>query len=248
MNLTNTLNLPPAFLRAIQAHEHDIGDADISVSELIGPPRIRILRKRYPEQITSDVSDMLWLLFGTAVHEHLAKHATNVLAEERLSMDVTTALGTVKVSGAFDSLSLDTDASLVDLKTTSVWKILKGDLEDWTAQLNLYQHLAEHHGHEVRRLQIIALLRDWTKREADKGGDYPKCPAVVIPIESWSDDWRQSYLEDRVLVHQEAEKVLPLCSSAERWERKGKFIRCDGGYCDAVAPCKQQGDNQWQTM
>lgn len=246
MNLENKLNLPPAFLKSIASHTHDRGGAHITVSELIAPPRIRVLRHRYPKQITADVSDMLWLLFGTAVHEHLAKHATNALTEERLSMDVTTELGTWKVSGAFDSLSLDRDGSLDDYKTTSVWKVLKGDLEDWTAQLNLYQHLAEHHGHEVRQLQIIALLRDWTKREADKGGDYPKCPAVVIPIESWPDKWRQSYLEDRVLVHQEAERTLPLCTNLERWERKGKFLRCEQ-YCDAVVPCKKEGDAQWQT-
>jgi PD-(D/E)XK nuclease superfamily protein len=246
MKIENKLGLPPAFERALHAHQHDRGGAEITVSELIGPPRIRMLRKRYPEQISADVSDMLWLLFGTAVHEHLAKHATNALTEERLGMDVTTALGTWRVSGAFDSLSLDSDGSLDDYKTTSVWKVLKGDLDDWTAQLNLYQHLAEHHGHEVRQLRIIALCRDWARRDMLRTAHYPKSPAVVIPIESWSDSWRQSYLEDRLLIHQQAEKELPLCTNAERWERKGKFIRC-ADYCDAVTPCKQQGDAQWQT-
>jgi len=246
MKIGNRLGLPPAFERALHAHQHDRGGAEITVSELIGPPRIRMLRKRYPEQISADVSDMLWLLFGTAVHEHLAKHATNALTEERLGMDVTTALGTWRVSGAFDSLSLDHDGSLDDYKTTSIWRVIRGDYSAWEEQVNLYAHLAEHHGLEVRTLRAIVLCRDWHHGDKKRHRNYPALPITVVTLPLWDDETRQRFLMDRVLLHQEAERNLPLCSDEDRWKRRdGTFARCEN-YCDALVPCRDLvKDAQW---
>ncbi len=37
---------------------------DISVTSLIGPPKIFQLRKRHSEEITEDASDRVWTLLG----------------------------------------------------------------------------------------------------------------------------------------------------------------------------------------
>jgi hypothetical protein len=64
---TNKYDLPETIVRAVSNDTHPVG-GDISVTQLIDSPKIRILKKKHKEEIQEDVSDMLYALMGTALH------------------------------------------------------------------------------------------------------------------------------------------------------------------------------------
>lgn len=79
---TNKLNLPESFVKAVTIDKHRVY-GDISVTQLIDSPRIRVLRKQHDEEI--DVSTMQWALFGTAMHTVLER-------SEQSSFDIRTLM------------------------------------------------------------------------------------------------------------------------------------------------------------
>lgn len=69
--ITNTYDLPAPLVAAIRNDEYSRGDCDLSVTELIGPARIRQLKRKYDKLITEDASDRLWSLIGKIGHKIL---------------------------------------------------------------------------------------------------------------------------------------------------------------------------------
>lgn len=67
---TNEHNLPESYVKAVKVDKHRVY-GDISVTQLIDAPQIRVLRKQHDEVV--DVKDMLWALFGTALHSVLER-------------------------------------------------------------------------------------------------------------------------------------------------------------------------------
>ena len=68
MKLTNHFNLPDTFFQAVLNDKYSRGDAQYSATDLIRPPRITILSRRYWDEIEEDVSERIWALLGKAVH------------------------------------------------------------------------------------------------------------------------------------------------------------------------------------
>lgn len=226
MKLTNRLNLPQAIVNAISNDGYSRGECDLSVTQLIAPPRKVELQRRHDDEIVEDVSDRIWILVGKAVHGILEAAQTDDLAEERLFMD---ALGW-KVSGAFDNLAMIQAAAdlwkISDYKVTSVWSVIFAETKsEWEQQLNCYAHLLRLHSFPVGELEIVAICRDWQKSKALADRDYPQCQVSVIPIRLWSHDEAQSFIEERVRLHQQTRDAskLPECTSDERWERPTRW-------------------------
>jgi hypothetical protein len=220
MILTNRLNLPLPIVRAVE-HDPYTQDGHISVTGLIQPPRIRQLLTRHRDNISIDVADRIWPLLGSSVHYILERAAVdNALQEERLSMDV---LGWT-VTGKPD---LYYDRTVFDFKVTSVWTTLNGVKREWETQENLYAELLRAHTFKVESLAIIAILRDWSKHQVTKSRDYPETQSIILPVTLWDPIDAGMYLEERVTVHQEAERLadddLPVCTAEERWERPTQY-------------------------
>jgi len=214
MKLTNNLNLPQTVVSAIQRNPY-IQVGDISVTGLIQPPRIRQLTSRYREEMTVDVSDRMWALFGQMFHYVLEKADTdNGIVEERLSTDI----NGWKVTGQAD---LYEDGVLYDYKFTTIWSYVYGLKIEWEAQCNMYAQILRDI-FPVKELKIIMGLRDWVKRNSDRK-DYPDSQIVMVNVPMWKPEDVHEYMVERVTYHQEAEslpdKELPLCTSAERWEK-----------------------------
>lgn len=224
MQITNNHNLPESFVNFARNDKYSKGKSDISVTTLIDSPRVRLLREANSAELTSDASDMIWPLFGTAVHHILesSKNDEGVTLEERLYADVN---GWV-LSGAVDHQKTDGKTiSITDYKVTSVWSVIYGKIE-WEQQLNCYAFLAQKNkGMKVKSLQICAILRDWNRREAERKEEYPKAPVVLIDIPIWPDTKRIEYIKERIAMHQDAQVGydlsgdFPLCSDEERWKR-----------------------------
>jgi len=224
MNITNNHNLPQSFVNFARNDKYSKGQSDISVTTLIDSPRVRLLREAKSSEMTSDAADMIWPLFGTAVHHILESTSEDegVVLEERLYATVNDWI----LSGAVDHQKIEGNSiSITDYKVTSVWSVIHGKIE-WEQQLNCYAFLAQKSkGMKVKSLQICAILRDWNRREAERREDYPQAPVILVDIPLWPDTKRIEYIKERVSMHQDAQinydlaQMFPHCSDEERWKR-----------------------------
>ena len=201
MNLTNLMGLPDAFVAAVKNDPYT-GGGDISVTKLIDAPQRRVLYSKFKDFVVEDVSDRVWALMGQAVHTVLERAGTSALVEERLFMDV----NGWKLSGQFDRLHV-ADKTIQDWKVTSTYKA-DGD-DSWTKQLNILRMLAIKNGHDIERLQVVAIFRDWQRSKAERDPKYPQSNVKIIELPVWSDEQAMQYITDRVSMHQ-AVFIYPL--------------------------------------
>lgn len=203
------------------------GKADFSVTEIISPPRIQRLRKKHFDEIEQDVADMLWSLLGSALHVVAERGQTeNHITEERLN----TEIDGVTLSGAID-LQKNTDSGTVitDYKFTSAWAI-RQDKFEWEAQQNIYAWLVTRVKKEtVSGIQICAMIRDWSRREAASKPDYPPAPIQVLELNLWPLERTEAYIKERLQMHRLAKvaddwgDALPECTDDERWMRTTQY-------------------------
>ena len=218
MIVTNKLGLPSPVVRAVTPKRDPHarrGGADISVTELIGPPRIMQLRERYWDQITEDASDLLFALYGTIGHDILSRNAeAGKLTEQRLRIRVTHNGRPWVISGQFDLVDDDDGVRvLTDYKFASAWTFIFGKPE-WEQQLNIYRLMLQETGNgTVQRLQNVLLFRDWQKREAERNNEYPRGRAAVINQPMWSDERTMEFIHERLEAHSHER---PECTDEER--------------------------------
>ena len=219
MDITNNFGLPQPFLDFARNDKYSKGKADISVTTLIDSPRVNQMRKHYASNRQADVTDMVWPLFGTAVHHILeSSKEKDVLLEERLFIDI----DGWTLSGAIDHQKMEgSSVQITDYKVTSVWSVIHGKVE-WERQLNMYALLVQRaKGLKVSKLTICAILRDWNRRDAQYKSNYPQAPVAMVEIPLWSDQHRIEYAKHRVESHQQAELRYDLEEDLEE-----KFVRC----------------------
>ena len=225
--ITNVHGLPESLVRAVTNDPYTNGGADISVTTLIDAPQIRMLKQRHAEDISVDVSERIWALLGQAVHtilERAALRTEGMVAEQRLFAEI----AGWTLSGQFDVMALETGV-LSDYKVTTVYKLQ--DIDKWTQQLNILRWLAYKNDAVVRELEIIAILRDWKKGEAERKESYPQTPIVRVPIPVWSLGETEEFILDRITLHQYAAKGGTVhCTDEERWYTGTTYaLMKDGG-------------------
>jgi hypothetical protein len=233
MKITNKFDLPSSVLNALHRPTYSKGNAHISCTELLNSPRIVQLKRKHWDEIEQDASEMVWQLFGSAIHQILEHgKGENHIIEERLFAEFS---GWV-LSGAIDLQTVTPDGiEISDYKTTSAWAVMN-EKADWTYQLNVYAHLVERVKKiTVTGLSIVAIIRDWSAREAKKE-TYPQAPIVTIPIQLWSPEERESFIQGRLTAHSsamfeaETDGALPECTPDEMWEKPSTWaIKKEGG-------------------
>lgn len=225
MKITNQFNLPATLLNAVKDDEYDKGDSVLSVTQLISSPRIVLLQDVNASNLTVDVVDRVPALLGTAVHKIIEKGSKDIpghVVEERLFAEISGW----KISGAVDLQIDNGDGTweINDYKVTSVYSVMDEKIE-WIQQLNCYAYLAAQIGRKVTSLKIVAILRDWQRKQSELKPDYPQSQVVVVDIPIWSYDDQVRYLTSRVMLHQQAKKAfdngepIPYCTDQERWLR-----------------------------
>jgi hypothetical protein len=108
--------------------------------------------------------------------------------------------------------------------------------QDWHNQLNSYAYLVEAAKKlPVVKLQIVAIVRDWSRRDAATREGYPKAPIVVIDIPLWSFADREAYVRSRISLHgdalfeMETDGEMPECTPEECWEKPTMYaLKKDG--------------------
>lgn len=226
MQITNKYQLPQAFVTMAES-DYQYKDKQYSVTSLLKGTREIILERRYHNEIEQDVSDMIWLLFGTAVHSILEQHeeADHELAEEHLILDLENGY---KLSGRFDLYNAKTK-TVTDYKTCSVWKMIYKDFEDWRTQLLIYAYMLKSIGFEVETGEIIAMMKDHSKSKAKNDHNYPQLPVDRIKFSFSDKDFEEieTFIKDKFKEIEQAEKMadddLPLCSPEQRFNSGDKF-------------------------
>lgn len=233
MKITNKFNVPETLVALATRDYYTKGKSDYSVTEIISPPRIQRLRRKHFEEIEQDVSDMLWMLLGTALHVVAERsEVSGHTNEERLSAGINGII----LSGAIDLQKDDEDGvTITDYKFTSAWALMN-DKPEWEQQQNIYKYLVERVKKKpVKGLKICALIRDWSRRDAQNKPDYPQAPIQVIDIPMWTFDRTEAFIKERVEMHRDSKvsadwgDELPLCSDEERWLRPTTYaVKKDG--------------------
>ena len=225
MIITNKLGLPQAFVEMAKS-DFTAEPKTYRVTSLLKGIRETILEKRHADEIEQDVSDMIWLLFGTAVHGILEKQQEqgHEIKESRLSIN----MGEYTLSGQFDLYNAK-EKKITDYKTCSVWKVIYGDYSDWRRQLLIYAYMMRQIGFEVNSGEIVAIMKDHSKRDAKFKAEYPKLPVQVIKFNFTLEDFAEieSWLIDKFDEIRRCEQLpddeLPLCTPEERYNSGDKY-------------------------
>ena len=233
MKITNKFNVPATLMALASDDQYSKGESDYSVTEILSPPRINRLRKKHYTELTSDVSEMLWMLLGTALHvvaeRSVVDGHTN---EERLFWTIDDII----LSGAIDLQRNDHDGTVItDYKFTSAWSLMN-DKPEWEQQQNIYRYIYEKvKKTPVKGLQICAFIRDFSRRKAQTDSSYPQATIQVIEIPMWTMEQTEAYIKARIELHRESkvnadwDEELPLCSEEERWMRDTTYaVKKDG--------------------
>jgi hypothetical protein len=223
MKLTNKYNLPQTFVNVLNRPTYTKGKAHLSATEIINSPRIVQLKKTHWDDLEEDVADKVWAIFGTAIHAvlELGKDEHHII-EQRLHANV----DGWDISGAIDLQRVEDDGIIVaDYKTTGAWAVMN-EKSDWEQQLNIYAWLVEKVKKvPVKKVEIIAIIRDWNRRDAQTREGYPEAPIKVIDVPLWSFEKRESFIKERIHLHSnalfatETSETLPECSPSEMWEK-----------------------------
>jgi len=233
MKLTNNFGMPETILNVIARPQYSKGKANMSVTELLNSPRIVQLKRKHWEDLTEDAADMVWSIFGTAIHNVLEHgKGDNHIVEERIHIE----LDGMHISGAIDLQEVEPDGIILsDYKTVGAWSVIN-EKQDWHNQLNSYAFLVEAAKNlPVTKLQIVAIVRDWSRRDAATREGYPKAPIVVIDIPLWPFEERLAYVRSRISLHgdalfeMETDGEMPECTPEECWEKPTVYaLKKDG--------------------
>ena len=235
MKFTNKFNLPQTFVNVIHRPTYSKGKAHISATEIINSPRIVQLKKKHWDDIEQDASEMVWSLFGSAVH-NILEHGKDKhhIVEERLHIQ----FEGWNISGAIDLQEVNPETGTVtisDYKVTGAWAVMN-EKDDWHRQLNIYGWMVEKVKKvPVGKLQIIAIIRDWSARDAASKEGYPQSPVATIDIPLWTFEEREAFITKRIYDHgtalfeMETDGEMPDCTPEEMWEKKTSYaLKKDG--------------------
>jgi hypothetical protein len=88
----------------------------------------------------------------------------------------------------------------------------------------------------VNKLKIIAIIRDWSARDAENREGYPEKQVATLDIKLWSMEEREAFIKERIHLHSEAlfatdtNEDLPPCTPEECWEKPTTYaVKKEGG-------------------
>ena len=234
MKITNKLNLPEGFVKAVSTEKHN-AEGCLSATTLIQGVKQIILTDRYWDRFEEDVSDRIWAIFGSAVHSVLESEGQYDFTEQEMSYKV----GNITITGKIDNYNMK-NGIICDYKTASVVKVKFADFTDWYLQGMIYAWLLTKNNFPVNKCRFIALLKDHSKTDSLRERDYPKDPVYIyeFPVTPQGLFKIGIFIKNKVAEYKRCislpDNEIPPCSPEERWERPPKFAVMKDGLKRAV--------------
>lgn len=240
MKITNKYGLPEAFIRAVVNDPYDKGASDFSATGLANPPRATALIAKNFDVIEVDASTKVAAIIGQGAHtiaERAARPGIDLCEERLFAKFIVDGIEYV-VSAQLDLYETDTGC-LYDWKTTKAYAFSKkagsGKKPEWIEQLNIGAEILRRQPekYDPKSLNIIAMLKDWNKREAGQAG-MPESEVLAVELPLWPSQQTVTHIENRIRLHVAAKHDLPQCTTKDSWGGN----RC-GQWCDAASVCSQ---------
>lgn len=242
MIIKNELNLPQAFINALDLEKHNKKGC-YSATTLLKGACETILTDRHFDEIEIDVADCVWQIWGTAVHSIFEKSGIEGLKEESFEVPVSDSTVTGRVD-LFD----EKNNILYDWKTASTYKVSFNDFEDWRKQGLIYAWLMKQNGLIVKKCRFIALLKDHSKSKARKDGDYPKKPVWNYEFDITEEALAEiekfivSKVQELETESKLADWEIKPCSAEERWASEDKWAVMKAGRKTALKVCGSEAE------
>ena len=240
MFVTNKFNLPQSLVNAVSTEQHN-KEGCVSATTLLQGVKQIVLTSRHWEELSDDVSDRVWAIFGTAVHKLLEEKNPNAFTEEHFEFQT----GGKTVTGQVDLYDME-EKTITDYKTASVWKIIYKSFDDWKRQGLIYAWLLKHQGLEVNKCRFIAMLRDWSVGEAKKKPEYPQSQIYEYTFDVTKSDLAEigmfitKKVEEIVNAESMSDDDIPPCSAEERWAKGDTWAVMKEGRKTALKVCDTQ--------
>lgn len=235
--ITNDLNLPKPFVDAATG-THTYTPKRYSVTELLGGTCEAVLKRRHMDEVTMDVADQVWAIFGSAVHKVLECADAEDGQRQEMRMEHVFGNG-YTVSGIADLYDTN-EQKVTDYKTCSVWKFVKSEFDDWRMQTLLYCLLLKLNGMEATHGEIVAIMRDHQMRDAAAKADYPKHPVDRVDWDFTDEDFDMAAAHVKEWLDKVAEQELlddddlEPCTDAQVWHKDDKWAVMKRGRKTAV--------------
>jgi len=234
MTITNRSGLPEAMVRACETSSHN-KPGNISATTLLKGNKEIILSNRHWDEMTDDVSDRIWAIFGTAVHSMLEHDSPDTFVEEYTFLKV----GAYNIPGRIDCYNMKTGA-IEDYKTASTWKVIFADFDDWYKQGMIYAYLMTKNGFTVNRCRFIAMLKDWSKSKAKHDASYPQSPVYVHQFDVTEKGLEdiEKFITEKVnsiaLSETFSDDEITECTKEERWAKDDVYAVMKTGRKSAI--------------
>jgi len=229
MIITNKLNLPEGFVKAVSIEKHN-APGSLSATTLIQGVKQIILTDRHWDALEDDVSNRIWAIFGTAVHSLMESEGENNFTEQEMDYKI----GDITITGKIDSYDMK-HGLIDDYKTASVVKIKFSDFSDWYKQGMIYAWLLRKNGFKAERCRFITMLKDHSKTDALRDRQYPKDPVYIYKFSVTSQGLFKIgiYIKNKVDEYNRclllSDNEIPPCTPEERWEKPPKFAVMKNG-------------------
>ena len=249
-NNTN-LGLPLQLFMVHSDYDHINEPKYISATSLLSPVRATVLKSRI-KSVDLDLLDLQAAAIGTASHDRLEKAFSNgnyilnmkklgypqnvidsivinpvevkdgqtpIYLEKRSIMP----LNGFKIGGKFDFVG---EGIVRDLKTTKIFKWLKGDFDDYIKQGSIYRWLNQDIITEDY-MYIDFMFTDWKAFEAQANPKYPQASAISKKLPLMSiEDTKQFIIGKTNQINQQMalpDAELIRCADSELWMDAPKF-------------------------
>ena len=225
MKITNKNNIPAALYKAICNDEYDKGDSDITVTTLIKPTQIQVLEKQHYKDMEIDALDNLCVFLGKMLHKGLEEAEDGAIVEQRFYKDFDLQeLGKIRLGGCVDHYDPFT-ATITDYKLTNLFAMKDGIKQEWREQLNCYAYLVQSNGLPVTKLQICAIIKDWSRSQAMSRNDYPQTPVIVADVPLCDckviEDYIVMKLKDYLIASRNG--ISRGCTFNEMWQQPDNY-------------------------
>lgn len=246
MKITNVLNLPEGIVKAADIERHNKTDKELSATTLLKGCKEIILTWRHWDELTDDVANRMWAIFGTAVHALLETEGKNEFTECDVTVPMPNGL---TITGRIDNYNMETE-TITDYKTGSVWKVIMKDFDDWRMQGIIYAWLLVKNGFKVKRAQFVDLLKDHSKSKAKFDSNYPQTPVYIYeyPINETELKEGEAYINERLAEYLKykdmADDDIPPCTDKERWASETKYAVMKNSNKRAVKLCDTSAEAQ----